>query len=93
MKSQETLLGLIWNKITDKRHIGTKDNPADIGSRDCWADQRSTKWLEGPEWLSNPEDWPEEVTTIANKETEAQARQDREPSKQSNRVKKTNSTI
>ena len=78
MKSKEALLGAIWNKIADKRHIGTKDNPADIGSRGCLADQRSTK---GPEWLSNPDDWPEEVTAIATKETKAQARQDKEPLK------------
>ena len=58
VKSQETLLGVILNKITDKRDIGTKDNPADIGNRGCWADQRSTKWLEGPEWLSSPDNWP-----------------------------------
>ena len=81
MKSQEALLGVIWNKIADKRHIGTKDNPADIGSRGCLADQRLTKWLEGPEWLSNPDDLPEAVTVMATKETEAQARQDKEPLK------------
>jgi hypothetical protein len=43
------------------KHVGTKENPADIGSRGCQADQLSTKWLEGPEWLSNPEEWPDEV--------------------------------
>ena len=52
------------------KHVGTKENPADIGSRGCQADQLSTKWLEGPEWLSNPDDWPNEVT-----ETEAEAKQ------------------
>ena len=57
------------------KHVGTKENPADIGSRGCQADQLSTKWLEGPEWLSNPDDWPNEVTVEATEETEAEAKQ------------------
>ena len=60
---------IIW------KHVGTKENPADIGSRGCQADQFSTKWLEGPEWLSNPDDWPNEVTVEATEETEAEAKQ------------------
>ncbi|XP_046846738.1 uncharacterized protein LOC124440389 [Xenia sp. Carnegie-2017] len=37
------------------KHVGTKDNPADIGSRGCNGDQLSEKWLEGPKWLPDPE--------------------------------------
>ena len=59
---------IIW------KHVGTKDNPADIGSRGCQADQLSTKLLEGPEWLSNPNDWPSEVIIEAAEETEAEAK-------------------
>ena len=63
---------IIW------KHVGTKDNPADVGSRGCQADQLSTKWLEGPEWLSNPNDWPTEVIIEATEETEAEAKRQRE---------------
>jgi hypothetical protein len=57
------------------KHVGTKENPADIGSRGCQADQLSTKWLEGPEWLYNPDEWPDEVAIEAAKETETEAKQ------------------
>jgi hypothetical protein len=57
------------------KHVGTKENPADIGSRGCQADQLSTKWLEGPEWLSNPDEWPDEVAIEPTKETETVAKQ------------------
>ena len=29
-----------------RRHAGTKENPADIGSRGCYADQLPEKWLD-----------------------------------------------
>ena len=60
------------------RHIGTKENPADIGSRGCHGDQLSRKWLDGPEWLSNPDEWPAEVAIEATDETESEAKQIRE---------------
>ena len=60
---------IIW------KHVGIKENPSDIRSRGCQADQLSTKWLEEPEWLSNLDDWPNEVTVEATEETEAKAKQ------------------
>ncbi|XP_046849898.1 uncharacterized protein LOC124443487 [Xenia sp. Carnegie-2017] len=60
------------------KHVGTKDNPADIGSRGCNGDQLSEKWLEGPKWLSNPEKWPREVIIEATVETEAEVKKCKE---------------
>lgn len=56
------------------RHVDTNHNPAEIGSRDCKADLLTDMWLSGPEWLPNPEKWPRDIVTIANKETEAEAK-------------------
>lgn len=58
------------------RHVGTKDNPADIGSRGCGGDYIPKKWLNGPPWLSNPSDWPPEITTKATDETNAELKRD-----------------
>ncbi|XP_046862768.1 uncharacterized protein LOC124456341 [Xenia sp. Carnegie-2017] len=60
------------------KHVGTKDNPADIGSRGCNGDQLYEKWLEGPKWLSDPEKWPKEVTIEATVETEAEVKKCKE---------------
>ena len=60
------------------KHVGTKDNPADIGSRGCNGDQLSEKWLKGPKWLSDPEKWPREVTIEATVETEAEVKKCKE---------------
>ena len=54
--------------------MDTKQNPADVGSRGCKAGHLSSLWLPGPEWLPNREEWPEEIVTSSNKETEAEAR-------------------
>ena len=67
------------NKIRDKayiqwRHVGTDQNPADIGSRGCQADKLSELWFKGPEWLTEPDLWPGDILTEPNKETEAEAK-------------------
>ena len=60
------------------RHVDTNHNPADIGSRGCKADLLTDMWLSGPEWLPNPEKWPRDIVTKANKETEAEAKRTKE---------------
>ena len=50
------------------RHVESERNPADIGSRGCKADQLSSMWLSGPEWLSNSEMWPINIVTESSKE-------------------------
>ena len=67
------------NKIRDKayiqwRHVGTDQNPADIGSRGCQADKMSGLWFRGPEWLTERDLWPGDILTEPNKETEAEAK-------------------
>lgn len=67
------------NKIRDKeyiqwRHVGTDQNPADVGSRGCQADKLGELWLKGPEWLTEPDHWPDDILTEPNKETEAEAK-------------------
>ena len=67
------------NKIRDKeyiqwRHVGTDQNPADIGSRGCQADKLSELWFKGPEWLTEPDRWPRDILTEPNNETEAETK-------------------
>ncbi|PFX34964.1 Uncharacterized protein K02A2.6 [Stylophora pistillata] len=71
------------NKIRDKayiqwRHVGTDQNPADIGSRGCQADNLGGLWFKGPEWLTEPDLWLGDILTEPNKETEAEAKLTRE---------------
>lgn len=58
------------------RHVGTKDNPADIGSRGCSGVHIPEEWLNGPPWLSDPSNWPPEITTKATDETNAALKRD-----------------
>ena len=57
------------------RHVDTSHSPADIGSRGCKTSQLTSVWLPGPEWLLNSEEWPRDIVTEPNKETEAEAKQ------------------
>ena len=56
------------------RHVGTSQNPADIGSRGCDGDKLPRLWLKGPEWLADPERWPLHLLTEPTEETEAEAK-------------------
>lgn len=58
--------------------MDSSHNPADFGSRGCKADQLSSMWPSGPEWLLNPKDWPRHMSTIPIKKTEAEAKRARE---------------
>ena len=60
------------------RHVESERNPADIGSRGCKADQLSSVWLSGPEWLSNSEMWPINIVTESSEESDAEAKLIRE---------------
>ena len=66
-------------KIRDKsyiewRHVGTNQNPADVGSRGCQANNLPDLWLKGPHWLKDPDRWPDDLLTEPNKETEEEAK-------------------
>jgi len=45
-----------------------------VGSRGCQADKLSELWLKGPEWLTEPDRWPDDILTEPNKETEAETK-------------------
>jgi hypothetical protein len=38
------------------RYCPTAENPADIGSRGCKADNLGDLWWKGPDWLANEAD-------------------------------------
>ena len=58
------------NEITNTqfpiKYVPTKDNPADMLSRGMSLSnsQNATRWLQGPEWLGDPERFPEEAEDI-----------------------------
>ena len=56
------------------RHVGTVDNPADIGSRGCPGNRIPTRWFRGPEWLSDAENWPLNIETKSTEESEVEAK-------------------
>ena len=57
------------------RHVPTHDNPADLASRGGGI---TSLWLNGPEWLSNKENWPPNPVTSASAATEEEAKVIRE---------------
>ena len=57
------------------RHIGTEENPADIGSRGCHGDTLRANWFSGPSWLSDENNWPDDITTTPSTESEHEAKQ------------------
>ena len=54
------------NKIREKnacwRHVPTIENAEDIGSRGC--NQLREKWMKGPQWLSEPSEWPPKIVSV-----------------------------
>ena len=67
------------HKIREKdfiewRHVGSSQNPADIGSRGCDGEKLSRLWLKVLEWLADPEHWPPHLLTEPTEETEAEAK-------------------
>ena len=55
------------------RHVATKDNPADLGSRGGSVKNKRL-WWNGPDWLSNRENWPADITLEATKESNAETK-------------------
>lgn len=60
------------------RHVPTKENPADLGSRGGQVKQDDGLWWCGPKRLSGPSAWPEDITTTPTAETLAEAKTVRE---------------
>ena len=58
---------LVW------RHVPTIDNPADCASRAADA-KDSDLWWHGPDWLKDPEHWPEDIVPQRSVESNAEAK-------------------
>ena len=46
------------NDYIKRQYVQTKPNPADIGSRGFLISKLRNVWLEGPSWLTNSNEWP-----------------------------------
>ena len=55
------------------RHVPSRDNPADLGSRGGLVSGNQL-WWEGPSWLADPNEWPRDMVTTATPESEAEAK-------------------
>ena len=55
------------------RHVGTTDNPADVGSRACSGNKIPTRWFSGPKWLSDQDKWPLDIEAKSTEESEVEA--------------------
>ena len=58
---------IIW------RHVASQDNPADLGSRGG-RDTANQLWWKGPSWLTNQDEWPQDIVTIATPQSRAEAK-------------------
>ena len=61
-------------KYIQWRHVGTKENPADLGSRGRHITNCSDLWWHGPTWLPFPENWPTDIVTTPTKESQTKAK-------------------
>ena len=59
---------LIW------RHVPSELNPADIASRGCDIKKVTDSWFKGPDWIQKPDQWPEDIVTVASRESESEAK-------------------
>ena len=55
--------------------MSTDENISDMGSYGAKPDHLNGEWKHGPKWLSNPELWPEDISTKPMEESEAEAKQ------------------
>ena len=59
------------------RHVPTLDNPADLASRGGPVNGSSI-WWNGPEWLQNPDQWPDNPVTKSSPASEAKSKRVKE---------------
>ena len=52
--------------------MSSKENPADLGSRDGKVNECSDLWWNGPPRLAYPEKWLSDIVTSPTKETRAE---------------------
>ena len=59
-------------------HVPTEDNPADLASRGGLVSKENQLWWSGPEWLSDPRKWPENLVTAPSKESNQEVKTTKE---------------
>ena len=60
------------------RHVPTEDIPADLASRGGLVSKENQLWWSGPEWLSDPRKWPENLVTAPSKESNQEVKTTKE---------------
>ena len=60
------------------RHVPTEDNPTDLASRGGLVSKENQLWWSGPEWLSDPRKWPENLVTAPSKESNQEVKTKKE---------------
>ena len=58
------------NSYLEWNYVPTRNNPADLGSRDCELRKLCEFWWNGPEWLGDCKNWPEQPNITNNDESE-----------------------
>ena len=56
------------------RHVDTDSNPADIESRGDLVNEESDLWFRGSSWLSDPSQYPKDITTCESEETRGESK-------------------
>ncbi len=56
------------------RHVPTDQNPADVASRSGIVQEDNRLCWDGPEWLSNPRKWPEDIVTAPSVKSKKEAK-------------------
>ena len=64
------------SRIVSER-FKTEENPADLASRGGDV-QHKELWWNGPEWMANPENWPQDIVSQSSAESQAETRVTRE---------------
>ena len=60
------------------RHVPTEDNPADRASHGGLVTKENQLWWRGPEWLSDPGKWPENLVTSPSNESNQEVKTTKE---------------
>ena len=60
------------------RHVSTKQNPSDVGSRGCSGNHLKEEWFKGPAWLKDELQWPENFITSSSIDSEVESKKIKE---------------
>ena len=56
------------------RYVTSQQNPADLANRGGPVSEENHLWWSGPTWLGKPEEWPPDIVTKANEESNVEAK-------------------